>query len=170
MQQRLINIYENLYKTKYDDNDKNIKINVYNTVLFVNNNHIITLYSLLSYRLLYKSISYDRKKCVIDFILYYNNKNYKIIKQFNEYKQIVKNIIYITEYININIKKHFEYNNNILKFKLIYLNNYIIILYCAYYKYNYYYYISYINKKINKNIDINFIIKYYFLLYIIYTP
>ena len=44
MRQRLINIYENLYNTKYDKNDKNININVYDTKLFVDNICIITLY------------------------------------------------------------------------------------------------------------------------------
>ena len=145
MRQRIINIYENLYNTKYDKNDKNIKINVYNTELFVNNKCIITLYTIYCYKL-YNNINKEYIYICDDcpYLIFYNINSYKIYKQINGHKkQIIQKIKY-NNLINIFIIKNF---NTILKNKSIYLNNVYFILYCSYYKYNYNYYIFYNNKK-----------------------
>ncbi len=166
MRQRIINIYENLYNTKYDKNDKNIKINVYDTELFVNNKCIITLYTIYNYNL-YININ---KECIYFYnngsdLIFYNINSYRIQKQiYGHNKQIIQKIKY-NNLINIFIIKNFS---TILKNKSIYLNNVYFILYCSYYKYNYNYYIFYNNKIIDNNVfnKIN-IIKNWFFIYII---
>ena len=73
MRARLINIYENLYKTKYTDKD--VKI-INDNHLFINDKIIIVLFSLNYYKL------YELKKEFYNgetfYLSYLNNKKYNI--------------------------------------------------------------------------------------------
>jgi len=171
-QQRIINIYENLYKTNYIENDENITI-IYKDgtypqfFLYLKDKLIITLYSLLCYKLHINK----KNNTYLRFLSYYNMYNYHI------YKSITDNFKQIISYNNINnknIKKTITYNNIILKYKVFKHINYEIIFHCSYNKYKYNIYIFY-NKKHNykfkfmfyTNIIINNLLNYNNLLNII---
>ena len=134
MRARLINIYENLYKTKYTDKD--VKI-INDNHLFINDKIIIVLFSLNYYKL------YELKKEFYNgetfYLSYLNNKKYNIIKRF-DFKTIIINNIN-----NIIIEKFFISNNLKSKYIIDKYSNYRISQY-TFYKHIYFIYI-YINYK-----------------------
>ena len=142
LNKRLINIYENYFKTKYDKNDINIKI--------VNNNDFLLLW--INQKLIIE-IEYFMFKIINPYTIYYilytiykiynytkNNKEYYNIKNFwisifkIKRKCIYKHIKYI-KYIKYNciyIHKIYKIFNIFNIFKNIL--NIIVIIYIKYIK------------------------------------
>jgi len=146
LNKRLINIYENYLKTKYDKNDINIIIVPNNNflLLWINQKLIIEIELFMFKirnpytRLIYKIYDYTTKN-----IEYYNIKNCWISIFKNTKKCIYKHIKYIKYNYNY---IHKIYKNNIL------IKNYLYNRRC-FYKYYYIYefkyefkYIIYISK------------------------
>ena len=85
MTQRLINIYENYFKTKYDKNDINIKINIdysfyYHDSFYYKNKNIINIFRNNNRLEIYNKNNNKSYKIISQNILYYTNiKNNDII-------------------------------------------------------------------------------------------
>jgi len=137
MIQRLINIYENYFKTKYDKNDKKIILYTlaHNATCICNNKYIIYLYENNHFEINNTN----------------NNKTYKIIKD---------NYLYYTNIFNIDIvyKINMKYIGSIFTLSKLYKNNKLInkFIYKAglykykfkyLYIYNYIYIIKFYNNK-----------------------
>ena len=114
MRTRLINIYENLYKTKYTDND--VKI-INDNHLFINDKIIIVLFSLNYYKL------YELKKEFYNgetfYLSYLNNKKNIIIEKFFISNNLKSKYI-IDKYSNYRISQYTFYKH--IYFIYIYIN------------------------------------------------
>jgi len=133
MEQRLINIYENYLKTKYDKNDINIKIFINNDFLlfWYNKIYIIELNStMFKIKNPYTNRTYKHYGYKKHYIKYYNNKNFYIY---------IYNYICIHKHINNLYKKiHKIYKNNILIKKYLYNHHCFYKYYIYDFKYKIY--------------------------------
>ena len=138
---RIINIFENYLKIKYNKDNKDIIIYKQGEVLsvFYKGEEIIKLYSLLYYSIQKISKFYDNE---YKYLRYFNYKNNKIIINCN-----IKTISCKKTYYSLHKKyNHMGYLIN----KSYYTLNYVHILLCNYIYYIYNIYIYYNKKKLKK--------------------